>query len=230
MSLEFIAEIGMNHNGNFGLAYELIRQAKYSGADIAKFQLGWRSKKEEINFIDEKILLDLKKWSEYFEMELMFSVFTPEAYNLIKPFDFPRYKIASRTVKDNIDLVKEIVEEGKPTYISLGMWEGKDLPITGYKNIQYLWCKSSYPSTPWDLLEFPKNFNDSPYFGYSDHSIGIDTALLAISRGAKIIEKHFTLDKSDVTIRDHALSAIPSEFLMLTQIGKEMYKKISLGI
>ncbi|WP_078125523.1 N-acetylneuraminate synthase family protein [Leptospira alexanderi] len=230
MSLEFIAEIGMNHNGNFGLAYELIRQAKYSGADIAKFQLGWRSKEEEINFIDEKILSDLKKWSEYFEIELMFSVFTPEAYKLIKPFDFPRYKIASRTVKDNIDLVKEIVEEGKPTYISLGMWEGKNLPITGYKNIQYLWCKSSYPSTPWDLLEFPKNFNDSPYFGYSDHSIGIDTALLAISRGAKIIEKHFTLDKSDVTIRDHALSAIPSEFLMLTQIGKEMYKKISLGI
>ena len=38
----FIAEIGMNHNGNLDLCNELIRQAKWAGADIAKFQLGWR--------------------------------------------------------------------------------------------------------------------------------------------------------------------------------------------
>ena len=44
----FIAEIGMNHNGNFNLCYELIKQAKLSGADIAKFQLGWRDKKERL--------------------------------------------------------------------------------------------------------------------------------------------------------------------------------------
>ena len=43
MSLTFIAEIGMNHNGHFGLIPELIRQASTSGADIAKFQLGWRT-------------------------------------------------------------------------------------------------------------------------------------------------------------------------------------------
>ena len=48
----FIAEIGMNHNGNFNLCYELIKQAKLSGADIAKFQLGWRDKKGEINQMD----------------------------------------------------------------------------------------------------------------------------------------------------------------------------------
>jgi sialic acid synthase SpsE len=44
----FIAEIGLNHNGNFGLLYELIKQASSSGADIAKFQLGWRANKDEI--------------------------------------------------------------------------------------------------------------------------------------------------------------------------------------
>jgi N,N'-diacetyllegionaminate synthase len=230
MNIEFIAEIGLNHNGNFGLAYELIRQAKYSGANIVKFQLGWRSKKEEINSIDKNILSDLKKWSDYFEIELMFSIFTSEAYDLIKPFDFPRYKIASRTVKDDLDLVKKIVDEGKPTYISLGMWEEENLPIVGKTNVQYLWCKSKYPTSPWDLIDLPKNFNDSPYVGYSDHSIGIDSALIAISRRAKIIEKHFTLDKSDVTIRDHALSATPEEFLLLTQIGTEMNKKIRLGV
>ena len=52
----FIAEIGLNHNGNFGLLYELIKQASYSGADIAKFQLGWRANEGEINQINKKII------------------------------------------------------------------------------------------------------------------------------------------------------------------------------
>ena len=47
--LTFIAEIGLNHNGNFGLIFELIKQAAWSGADIAKFQLGWRANKDELN-------------------------------------------------------------------------------------------------------------------------------------------------------------------------------------
>ena len=67
----FIAEIGMNHNGNWDLAYELIKQAKFSGADIAKFQLGWRDGKGEINRIDLDILQMLKKWCDYFEIEFM---------------------------------------------------------------------------------------------------------------------------------------------------------------
>ncbi len=56
----FIAEIGMNYNGNFNLCYELIKQAKYSGADIAKFQLGWRDKPGEINQLDFKKVSQLR--------------------------------------------------------------------------------------------------------------------------------------------------------------------------
>ena len=44
----FIAELGLNHNGNFGLCYELIKQAKYAGANIVKFQLGWKGKEGEL--------------------------------------------------------------------------------------------------------------------------------------------------------------------------------------
>ena len=50
----FIAEIGMNHNGNFDLCFEMIKQAKLSGADIVKFQLVWRDKTGEINRINSK--------------------------------------------------------------------------------------------------------------------------------------------------------------------------------
>ena len=81
-----------------------------------------------------------------------------------------------------------------------------------------------------DLKNFPKDFNKSPYEGFSDHTVGIETSLLAISRGAKVIEKHFTLNKSDTTIRDHALSATPDEFKLLTNLGKDIFKRLSNGI
>lgn len=228
--MKFIAEIGLNHNGNFDLAYELMRQAKLAGADIAKFQLGWRHKPEEINHITPEILAQLKRWSEYLEIELMFSIFTLEAYNLIKPFNLTRYKIASRTVKDCPELVRLIVSEEKPTIISLGMWEGPALPCDTAPNVSYLWCRSKYPCEPWDLVGLPKEFNGSTYHGYSDHTIGIDSALLAIARGATIIEKHFTLDKSDTTIRDHALSATPEEFRQMVLLGHDIYRKLQLGV
>lgn len=226
----FIAEVGMNHNGNFALAYELIRLAKNSGADIVKFQLGWRDQPGEINQITPEIITSLKKWADYFEIRLMFSVITRDAYETLRPFCMPEYKIASRTVRDDPELVEEILREGKPTYISLGMWDSNVVPFPTYNNAIYLWCKSLYPTEPWDILDLPKDFRGSRFQGYSDHTIGIETALIAVSRGAKIVEKHFTLDKSDRTIRDHALSATPDEFLSLVQLGRDIEKKINLGI
>jgi sialic acid synthase SpsE len=226
----FIAEIGMNHNGNFDLAYELIKQAKFAGADIAKFQLGWRDGPGEINCIDLDMLQTLNKWCDYFEIEFMVSVITEEALELTRKVDFNRYKVASRTVRDNIDLVKEIISEGKETIISLGMWDEEKPPLEITDNIRYLWCKSKYPAEPWDLIDLPKDFTNSIYDGYSDHSIGIEVPLIAISRGAQIIEKHFTLDKSDTTIRDHILSATPDEFSVMVKIGRDIFRKVCLGI
>jgi sialic acid synthase SpsE len=226
----FIAEIGMNHNGNFSLCFELIKQAKLAGADIVKFQLGWRDKPGEINCIDTKVIKQLIDWSKYFDIEIMFSIISDDAYKLIKPFKLKKYKIASRTVIENLPLVKKILLEKKPTFISLGMWSRKNLPLKKDKNISYLWCLSKYPCEPKDLKNLPKNFQNSIYRGYSDHSIGIETCLLAISRGAKIIEKHFTLDKSDTTIRDHALSATSNEFKQLVDLGTDISKKIDLGV
>ena len=109
----FIAEIGMNHNGNFDLCFEMIKQAKLSGADIVKFQLGWRDKPGEINRINSKVIRKFIDWTNYFEIELLFSIISDESYKLIKPFNFKKYKIASRTVVDNPDLIKKILKEKK---------------------------------------------------------------------------------------------------------------------
>ena len=188
----FIAEIGQNHNGNIDLGFELIKQAKNSGANIAKFQLGWKSKKNESNHIPKEKVYELKKCADYYEIDLMFSVFNLESLEILKSIDLKYYKVASRTVRDDIELVKEICNQNKITFISLGMWDKETLPIKHSDKINYLWCKSLYPTLPDQMLDFPKNFNNSKYIGYSDHTLGIETCILAISRGAKVIEKHFT--------------------------------------
>ncbi len=225
----FVAEVGMNYNGNIDLACELIKQAKLSGADIVKFQLGWRDKPDEINYITDEKIRKLIKWAKYYEIELLFSVLTLNALKLISKYNFPKYKIASRTLKENFDLAKKIVNRKKTTIISLGMWDKKNVPFKN-KNIFYMWCKSKYPTEIEDIKKLPKNFNKTVYYGYSDHTIGIETCILAICRGAKIIEKHFTLDKSDNTIRDHLLSATPTEFRNMVDISRDIYKKINSGV
>ena len=232
--MQFISEIGLNYNNDFSLCYELIKQSKISGANIVKFQLGWKGKPDEINYLDFERLTQLHNWADYFDVPIMFSVFNNEALDLIKKFNPKRIKIASRTLVDDFDLCKKILDLDIETFISLGMWdEKKDLPFPKQSNINYLWCKSTYPNSLNDLKNLPKKFSKNDLkslTGFSDHSIGIETALIAISRGAKVIEKHFTLDKSNTFIRDHALSASPEEFKLLTMLGEEISKKIKNGV
>ncbi len=228
--IKFVAECGLNHNGNHDLMYELVRQAHLSGADIAKFQLGWRDKKNEINCLTEDRVKSILDYCKYLGIEPMFSVLNLKSYNLVKRLRLKRIKIASRTLKDDFNLAKKIVSEGNSTIISLGMWNKSKLPFKKNIKIDYLWCKSKYPCLLSDLKDFPKKFDQKKYTGYSDHTIGIETCLIAISRGATIIEKHFTLDKSDTTIRDHVLSATPDEFSNLVDRGREIFRQIKSGI
>tara|TARA_B110001450_G_C17567535_1_gene459412 strand:- start:257 stop:955 length:699 start_codon:yes stop_codon:yes gene_type:complete len=228
-SLTFIAEIGLNHNGNFGLFFELIKQASIAGADYAKFQLGWRSSQGEINQLGLEELELIRKCCEYHNIQPLFSIFSKEAWLLAQSFDFDAFKIASRTVVDDKALAEEIVDTGKLTFVSLGM-TNENYPFGKKDNVKYLWCKSEYPALPWNLTEMPKEFLLHNLEGYSDHSVGIEVPLMAIMRGATIIEKHFTLDKSDTTIRDHALSASPSEFRQLVQLGRAVKRNLDIGI
>ena len=80
----FIAEIGMNYNGNFNLCYEMIKQAKLSGANIAKFQLGWRDGPGEINQLDKKKIQKIINWCKYHEVQPLFSIISDNAYKMIK--------------------------------------------------------------------------------------------------------------------------------------------------
>jgi len=222
------AEIGLNYEGSSDLAKEMIRQAKCAGADIAKFQFGWRSGSGDINPIDENRAKEFKCWCDYADIEMMASLITEEGWQLARSLSLNRYKIASRTVIDKPDMVREILDDGKPTLVSLGMWEGDEFPFgpPDGNRLNYIWCKASYPTQPCELKNMPSSFSPDGYYGYSDHFLGIEACLLAIARGAQYVEKHFTLNKTSQSIRDHVLSASPEEFSLLNACGRPLSRLV----
>lgn len=219
-----VAEIGLNYEGNFDLAYELIRRASLSGADIAKFQFGWRDEPGEVNHIDFQAARQLRRWCDWWEIEFMASVISERGLELADAVDPSRYKIASRTVAENPRLVERVLDRGRETFISLGWWDEQLFPFGSPDDQKrYIFCVSNYPTYPSELEKMPRQFGPESYYGVSDHMHGIEGCLLAISRGARFVEKHFTIDKTIREIHDdHVLSATPEELELLDEVGRPL--------
>ena len=228
--MEIIAEIGQNHNGDMVLAKELIHAAKESGADIAKFQLfdalKTFEKKNNPWFeyncktqLSQENLVTLNEECKKADIEFMSSVFNFELINWLEELNVERYKVASRSINDN-KLIKTLLELNKPLIISLGHWKKKDFPVfSSNKKISYLYCVSKYPTELDELHLSEVDF--SKYDGFSDHTIGVNASIVALSRGAKIIEKHFTLDKN-LFGPDHSCSMLPEELMAISNFKKEL--------
>lgn len=228
--LKIIAEIHPQHGGDMGLIREMIRQASICGADVIKVQLYEAEKLLgsdwnylELTFSDcERI----KSWCEESSLEFSASVFSPSRVKWCADLNLRSIKIASRTLKEDPKLCESILNLGIETIISLGMWDNKDsLPYAPCNQIRYLHCVSKYPSYHSDMVGFPQTFSFDSIAGYSDHTLGIAYPLIAISRGAKIIEKHMTLDKTiqRKTERAHVCSMTPKELRVLRVLGDELF-------
>jgi len=214
---EIIAEIGINHNGDMEIAKKLIGEAKSNGADVAKFQLfdpeifcsGEESFYDDAlqARLDHKQFLMLHDYCQELKIEFMASVFDTTGIAWCEEVNVKRYKIASRSIHDK-ELIQAIADTGKPTIASLGMYEGKGFPNLQTKETSFLYCVSKYPTAPEHLTFNDVDFNQ--YTGFSDHSIGITACQIALAKGARIIEKHFTLDKN-MKGPDHICSMVPTE-------------------
>jgi len=151
--------------------------------------------------------------------------FDESAVDFLESLDVPMYKVASFENTD-IPLIEKIASTGKPMIISTGMATVSDLDETvrtarkaGCKDLVLLKCTSSYPSTPEEsnLLTIPhleKLFDVT--VGLSDHTLGTGVALASIALGARVIEKHFTLNRTDGGV-DSAFSMEPHEMKMLVE-------------
>lgn len=230
-----IAEIGINHNGSLQLAHELIRQARISGADIAKFQFydpykifgpeGSHPNAEalaqaltvQFNFEDAR---HLKRWCDEEGIEFMASVFDLERFEWTQALGVSRHKIASRAAQ-NVELCQQVLGTGQETFVSLGFWEEPGVPYDA-RNARYLYCVPKYPCEYSDI-HLPVSFAHSVYEGFSDHTIGIEASLVAVGRGARILEKHFTLNKG-LPGPDHICSTTPDELAELCRLSRLMEK------
>ena len=149
--------------------------------------------------------------------------FDKTAVDFLENLNVPCYKIASFENTD-LPLIKYVAATGKPMIISTGMATFAELDETveaaksaGCKDLVLLKCTSTYPSTPDDsniltIPEMRKRYGCE--IGLSDHTMGIGVAVAAVALGATVIEKHFTLQRSDGGV-DSAFSMEPQEMAQL---------------
>ena len=213
----FVAEIGSMHKGSPSLARELIRQAAHAGADIAKFQLGWPPD-DPLRHIDGWSQT-LAKWCADYNIEFMASLWAQEGLRAAERANMCRYKVAAQKSGESAFL-EMVLSTGKEVFVSVDPLMSRHQPAL-YGNAKYIWCVSKYPAYPENLENMPERFGGD-WYGYSDHSHGIGACLLAIARGSMYTEKHLTLDKTDLTVRDTPFSATPDEFADLVKYGKEI--------
>lgn len=235
-----VAEIGNNHEGDFARAEEMIRRAAESGAQAVKFQtivperLVARSQTARLEQL-RKFAFSYDQFAKLAEtakranVMFMSTPFDLESARALAPL-VPAFKIAS---SDNnfVPLLQEVAARGKPILLSTGMAGLADVkrscaaierawPRGAKPSLVVLHCVSSYPAPieAANLLAIRTLERETGYaVGYSDHTLGIEAAVLSVALGARVIEKHFTLSKTLSAFRDHQLSAEPAELAELVR-------------
>ncbi len=162
----------------------------------------------------------LKTYADELGIILFSSPFDINGVHFLKLLGVPAYKIASFEITD-IPLIRATAKQGKPIIISTGIATCSDIELAiqtchneGNKEIILLKCTSEYPAPPESmnlltLSDMAQKFGVN--VGLSDHTLGIEASIVAVSLGARVIEKHFTPNKA-IPSADQAFSLDPSEF------------------
>ena len=238
--MEYIAEIGWNFMGDISLAHEMVKAAKHAGASTVKFQY-WDPKKlkpgawdydgrrkiyEEARLNENKIN-DLKLICSQYNIKFLTSVFNHEDATYIKKFGDTAIKIPSHEVA-NVKLIRYALNEFEQVYISAGACTVAELDqlaeLTNElrakdRSVYVMHCVSSYPC---DVDRINLNRIDalrerfSNSLGLSDHTTSILVPALAVAKGARVIEKHFTTNQ-DLPGRDNKFAVLPEQFSQLVK-------------
>lgn len=252
-SIFIIAEAGINHNGDFKTAKKLILKAKECGADAIKFQ---SFKAEELIIEEAIKADHVKGKQSFFEMlksweladkdyanlakvarkaGIVFfaSVFGPQSLEKMDKIKSPLFKIASCDLNNHL-LLEQVAKKKKPVIISIGMGDLKEIKeavrILGKNQLGILHCVSLYPPEPEELnlqrIAILKTMFPRHTIGYSDHTLDIIAPVAAAALGARIIEKHFTLDKK-MSGPDQPSSADPEEFKKMAEQIRHIEKAVN---
>ena len=177
---------------------------------------------------------ELKKIANSYGVLLFSTPFDETAVDFLEKMNVPAYKIASFELVD-VELLKKVAQTKKPVIISRGMSSLEELKLAisvlrknGASQIAVLHCVSSYPASPEEMnlatiADIRKKFN--VVSGLSDHTLTISVAVASVALGACIIEKHFTLKRSDGG-PDAGFSLEPKEFKEMVKSVREVEKAV----
>lgn len=249
-----IAEIGNNHEGDVALAEELVGEAARAGAHAVKFQSiipehlvvpGQTARLAQLRRyqLSSESHARLARASADNGVMFLSSPFSLDAVDMLDPL-VPAFKVASGD-NDHVSLLERIATTGKPVILSTGMttldgvayslgtltraWARAGIADPG---LVLLHCVSAYPtpSGQANLMALRALAGFGHVVGYSDHTLGIDAAVMSVALGARVIEKHFTLSKTQSEFRDHQLSAEPHELKALVQRVTEANMMLGDGV
>lgn len=222
MSVLIIAEIGSTHDGSFGIARHSQRTAIESGATAVKFQTHI-PEAESTRSAPAPAFFSAEPRFEYFRRtgfsepqwtalaaecreagaEFISSPFSEEAVDLLERTGIDRYKIPSGEVT-NVPLIEAVAKTGKKVLLSSGMtsWDELDRAVDAvlkhHDRLVVMQCTSEYPC-PYEqvglnvMLEMRDRYKLP--VGLSDHTLTPHAAVAAVTLGASVVEKHFTLSK-----------------------------------
>lgn len=170
----------------------------------------------------------LKHYCDEKNLAFLSTPYDGESVELLKDLDVSVIKIASADLV-NKPLLEAVLKADLDIILSTGMATFEEIERTvAYIfekkpscALSILHCTTSYPTHYGDvhmniLLELKKRYGKRALVGYSDHTVGNEIAVMAVAQGAKIIEKHFTLDRN-MEGPDHFASAEPNELCSLVQ-------------
>lgn len=226
-----IAEAGSNHEGNFETALKMVKEAAKSGANAIKFQSFTMNNLFAVKEYTKKLKLpenaldginDIvfkKEWykplikeSKKNNIIFMSTAFSVESVFEMEENNIEIYKIASCDI-DNIPLLNAVAKTKKPVIVSTGLALNKDInnaiKILKNNEVALLHCSVEYP-TPLknarlNRISVMNKLFKKNIIGYSDHTIGIEAPIIAFTLGARIIEKHFTINPEKKS-GDHIIS------------------------
>lgn len=251
-----IAEIGVNHNGDLAVAKRLVDAAVEAGADAVKFQKRKLTETYRQEILDQPrhgeqglqylvpLLVEFELSDVAFrelhsycagrDITFMCTPWDRASVDFLETMQLDGYKIGSPDMT-NFPLIEHVVATGKPLFVSTGMSTEDEIRRTlAYLeslNAEYalFHCVSTYPASPEEInLRFMQTLQEwsGRPVGYSGHDTGITISLAAVAMGARMLERHLTLDRASRG-PDHKASLEPAQFAEQVRAVREV--EMSLG-
>ncbi len=257
MSLFLIAEIGINHNGDIGIARQLIDVAADAGADAVKFQKRTIDKVYTREFLDSlrespwgktqrhqkeglefgvEAYQEIARYCAQKKIEWFASAWDIDSQKFLQQFDLKHNKIASAMIVSE-DFLREVASEKKHTFISTGMSTTRDIDraveifTKAGCPFELMHCVSTYPMADEDA-----NLNRiiklreryGCKVGYSGHEVGLSISYAAVALGATSLERHITLSRA-MYGSDQSASVEPAGFRQMVGAVRKIEKALGAG-